>query len=153
MWLILSLCSSRFLAKARAARWWCLCVVRCSDVCCCRGGGAAAAVRTAVRSHAATPALTTSPPPSSLAQRSPLPPYTGRFESRLVFGVEHTGATVGAPDFWQNISSFEVLNQVIVRLKCSLIVVWLHGKLFYGFLEGFGQNMTPKLCNTLLDRV
>ena len=79
--------------------------------------------RAAERSHAATPALTTSPPPSSLAQRSPLPPYTGRFESRLVFGVEHTGATVGAPVFFQNISSFEVLNQVIVRLKCFLIVV------------------------------
>ena len=50
------------------------------------------------------PPLTISPLPWCRAQRSAM--YTARFESRLVFGVEQTGATRRAPPRIQFFTSF-----------------------------------------------
>ena len=56
------------------------------------------------------PPLTILPLPWCSAERSAL--YTARFESRLVFGVEQTGATLRAPQISQFFASLSVNKSV-----------------------------------------
>ena len=55
-------------------------------------------------------ALSISPLPGCSSQRSAL--YTARFESRLVFGVEQTGATLRAPQIFEFFASLSVNKSV-----------------------------------------
>ena len=72
------------------------------------------------------PPLSILPPPWPSSERSAL--YTARFESRLVFGVEQTGAIHRAPPIFQISSSFSVKKSVVWEEKCSLSINSLSGK-------------------------
>ena len=73
---------------------------------------APAAIRPCVAETRPRPPLTISPLPWSSSERSAL--YTARFESRLVFGVEQTGATLRAPPIFQFFASLAVIKSVIL---------------------------------------